>query len=164
VNPLKPLERVGRWIAASLADVGEFSYFTMQVARWIFMGKLKWRLLGPQMFEVGVLSIPVIVITGAFVGMVLAAQTYPNFEAIGLGDRSGSVINIAVLKEIGPVLAAVMLAGRVGGALAAELGPMKVTEQIDAMRAFGADPIKHLVVPRFRACCWVAVRVSCSGT
>src|SRR5262249_41009671 len=94
----------------------------------------------------------VILVTGSFVGMVLAVQSVDQFKSVGVEDRMGVVINVSVVREIGPVLAAVMLAGRVGGALTAELGTMNVTEQIDALRVMGADPIRHLVVPRFLAC------------
>ena len=84
--------------------------------------------------------------------MVLALEGYVQFEALGQEGRLGGIINVSVTKQIGPVLAAVMVAGRVGGALAAELGTMRVTEQLDALRAMAADPIPHLVVPRFVAC------------
>jgi phospholipid/cholesterol/gamma-HCH transport system permease protein len=94
----------------------------------------------------------VILITGLFVGLVLAVQAYAQLEAIGLQDRLGVLVNLSVVRELGPVLAGVMLAGRVGGALVAELGTMNVTEQIDALRSMGSDPIRHLVVPRFLAC------------
>lgn len=105
-----------------------------------------------QMYEIGNKSVPVVMITGAFVGMTLAVQSYSQFKGINLEDRLGSLINISVVKELGPVLAAMMLAGRVGGALTAELGTMNVTEQIDALRTMGADPIRYLVIPRFLAC------------
>jgi phospholipid/cholesterol/gamma-HCH transport system permease protein len=82
----------------------------------------------------------------------MAIETYAQFKTIGQENRLGSVINLSVVKQIGPVLAAVMLAGRVGGALTAELGTMNVTEQLDALRVMGADPIRYLVVPRFVAC------------
>lgn len=147
-----PIALLGHHITQGLEGLGKISIFTWQTMRWIFTSVPRWRLLAPQLYEIGVLSVPVVCITGAFVGMVLAVQMYFHFEGIGLGSRVGSVINISVLKEIGPVLAAVMLAGRVGGALAAELGTMKVTEQIDALRSLATDPIKHLVVPRFLAC------------
>jgi len=84
--------------------------------------------------------------------MVMAVETYSQFAALGQEIRLGSVINLSVVKQIGPVLAAVMLAGRVGGGLAAELGTMNVTEQLDALRVMGSDPIQYLVVPRFVAC------------
>ncbi len=95
---------------------------------------------------------PVVMITGAFIGMVLAIEMYSEFRAFGLESRIGSVINISVIKQIGPVLTAVMLAGRVGGALTAELGTMKVTEQLDALRAMASNPIRILATPRVAAC------------
>jgi phospholipid/cholesterol/gamma-HCH transport system permease protein len=104
------------------------------------------------MFEVGYRSLPVVLITGAFVGMVLAVQAIEQFQAAGLEDRMGSVVNLAVVRELGPVLAGIMLAGRIGGALTAEIGTMNVTEQIDALRSMGVDPIRYLVAPRVLAC------------
>ena len=105
-----------------------------------------------QMNTIGVCSVPVIMITGAFVGMTLAIQTYDQLAGMGLEERLGVLINVSVVKELGPVLAAVMLAGRVGGALTAELGTMRVTEQIEAVKSMGTDPIRYLVVPRVLAC------------
>jgi len=113
---------------------------------------LRWSLLGPQLWSVGAASVPVVAITGAFIGMILALESYTQFSLLGQADRMGGIINVSVVKQIGPVLAAVMVAGRVGGALAAELGTMRVTEQLDAMRAMDADPIAYLVVPRVAAC------------
>ncbi|MFM7289943.1 MAG: ABC transporter permease, partial [Planctomycetia bacterium] len=83
---------------------------------------------------------------------VLAVQSYAQFKALGLETRLGSVINLSLVRELGPVLAATMLAGRVGSAMAAELGTMRVTEQIDALECMGANPIYYLVVPRFLGC------------
>ena len=150
--PSHPIARLGAHVAQQVADLGEFAVFTARMVRWIVTDGTRWRLLRPQLYEVGVRSMPVIVLTGAFVGMVLAVQAYQQFASIGRGAWSGPVINLSVVKELGPVLAGVMIAGRVGGALAAGLGTMKVTEQIDALRAMGADPIRYLVVPRFLAC------------
>jgi phospholipid/cholesterol/gamma-HCH transport system permease protein len=138
------------WVEA----LGDYVRFVLRIHYWIFRGpgRFAQRQLLTQMFDVGTLSIPVVMITGAFIGAVLAIEAYPQFEQIGMAGRIGSVINISVVKQIGPVLTAVMLAGRVGGALTAELGTMKVTEQIDALRAMASDPIRSLVVPRFVAC------------
>ena len=105
-----------------------------------------------QLYLVGTASIPVLLLTGAFIGMVLALESYLQFRSIGQETRLGGVINISLCKQLGPVLAAVMLAGRVGCALTAELGSMRVTEQIDAMRAMASDPVRVLVVPRVLAC------------
>jgi phospholipid/cholesterol/gamma-HCH transport system permease protein len=149
------IERIGRNTNNALASFGDFCLFAFRTLGWLFNGGLKWknlRLLLPQMYEVGVRSVPVVAVTGAFIGMVMAIETYTQFKSIGQEDRLGSVIILSVVKQIGPVLASVMLAGRIGGALTAELGTMNVTEQLDALRVMGADPIRFLVVPRFIAC------------
>lgn len=106
----------------------------------------------PQLYQIGSRSIGVVMIVGMFIGMVMAIETYAQFAAIGQEARLGGIIGISVVKQIGPVLAAVMIAGRVGGSVSAELGTMRVTEQLDALRVMGADPISHLVVPRVVAC------------
>lgn len=146
---------IGATVIASISEFGRFTAFAGATAYWLFTRParwLRWRLLVPEFYAVGVASIPVVGLTGAFIGMVLALEGYDQFRSIGQEGRLGGVINISVVKQIGPVLAAVMVAGRVGGALAAELGTMRVTEQLDAMRAMAADPIPRLVVPRFLAC------------
>ncbi|MBN1844340.1 MAG: ABC transporter permease [Sedimentisphaerales bacterium] len=154
---MRNLKAVTR-LLARLDEWGRFWRFNWQVLfHGLFHAGAGRRSAGrariwAQMYEIGNKSVPVVMITGAFVGMTLAVQSYQQFKGAGLEERLGSLINITVVKELGPVLAAMMLAGRVGGALTAELGTMHVTEQIDALRAMGADPIKHLVVPRFWAC------------
>ena len=103
--------------------------------------------------QVGVRSVPVVGITGLFIGMVLAVQSYGEFVRFPpLKGWMGAAINGSVIRELGPVLAATMLAGRVGSAIAAELGTMRVTEQIDALTCLGVNPLHYLVVPRFIAC------------
>lgn len=109
-------------------------------------------LIWAQMNAIGVRSVPVIMLTGAFVGMLLAVQAYDQLAGMGLEEHLGILINISVVKELGPVLSAVMLSGRVGGALTAELGTMNVTEQISAVRSMGTDPMCYLVAPRLLAC------------
>jgi len=149
------IEQIGRNTNNAMAMLGDFAVFAGRMFRWLSTWWLKWkniRLLLPLMYEVGVRSIPVISLTGAFIGMVMAIETFTQFKAIGQEERMGSVIALSVVKQIGPVLAAVMLAGRIGGALTAELGTMNVTEQLDALRVMGADPIRYLVVPRFLVC------------
>jgi len=149
------MTKVGGTTVSLLEGFGNFWRFVGQTFAWSGYGTLsrkQWRLLAPQIQEIGVRSVPVILITGTFVGMVLAVQTVEQFMSVGLEERMGVVVNMSVLRELGPVLAGVMLAGRVGGALTAELGTMRVTEQIDALRAMGADPIRYLAVPRFLAC------------
>jgi phospholipid/cholesterol/gamma-HCH transport system permease protein len=149
------ISHFGLNVLQGVLEFGRFTRFVSSTFGWLFLHVrkwCKWRLLGPQFYAVGVASIPVVAITGAFIGMILALEGYYQFRAIGQEARMGGVINVSVVKQIGPVLAAVMVAGRVGCALAAELGTMRVTEQLDAMRAMAADPIPYLVVPRFVAC------------
>ena len=149
------IEQVGRNTNNALAAFGDFCIFSFRTFVWLFTSGFRWktlRLLFPQMYEVGVRSVPVVAVTGGFIGMVMAIESYTTFRTIGQEERMGSVITLSVVKQIGPVLAAVMLAGRVGGALTAELGTMNVTEQLDALRVMGADPVRYLVVPRFLAC------------
>jgi phospholipid/cholesterol/gamma-HCH transport system permease protein len=152
--PASFVESVGRSSDEALSAFGEFCIFCARVFRWLssIVTRRSLKILLPQLYDVGTRSVPVICVTGAFIGMVLAVETYAQFKAIGLVTRLGSVIDLSVVKQIGPVLAGVMLAGRVGGALTAELGTMNVTEQLDALRVMGVDPIRYLVVPRFVAC------------
>src|SRR5207247_1769735 len=103
-------------------------------------------------YSVGVRSVPVVAVTGMFIGMVLAVQSYSQFANLGLATRLGSIINVSVVRELGPVLAATMLAGRIGSAMSAELATMRVTEQVDALSCLGAHPLHYLVVPRLLAC------------
>ena len=149
------IEKIGRDSRNLLAAFGEFWRFVGSTLLWLGRGSLHWRnirLIWPQMYEVGFRSVPVISITGAFIGMVLAVQAYSQFHNIGLETSMGAFIHMSVVRELGPVLAAVMLAGRVGSAMAAELATMRVTEQIDALACLGVDPVKYLGAPRFLAC------------
>ncbi len=149
------LAQLGRFTLDSLDGFGQFCRFSGQACAWSVRGARRWRnvrLLLPQLYEIGTRSVPVVMVTGAFVGMVLAVQMVAQFRAVGMVAAMGTIVNLSVLRELGPVLAGVMLAGRVGGALAAELGTMRVTEQIDALRAMGTDPVRVLVVPRLLAC------------
>ncbi len=138
-----------------LDGLGRFASFCLIAFRIAItepMSWLRWRQIGPSLYAVGAASVMVVAITGAFIGMILALESYDQFAALGQEQQMGGIINASVTKQIGPVLAAVMLAGRVGGSLAAELGSMRVTEQLDAMRAMAADPVRTLVVPRVVAC------------
>ncbi|HUB26450.1 MAG TPA: ABC transporter permease [Tepidisphaeraceae bacterium] len=153
--PVQRVESIGRRVNDAFAGFGDFCFFSARTFRWFATGGLRWktmRNLLPQLYEVGTLSVPVVSIVGAFIGMVMAVETYSQFKAFGQETRLSEVIILSVVKQIGPVMAAVMLAGRVGGALTAELGTMNVTEQLDALRVMGADPIRYLVLPRFLAC------------
>ena len=153
--PLSIVEKIGRDTNNALAGFGDFWIFVAQTVRWLLTNGWRPRTLkqlAPLFYEVGVRSVPVVAVTGAFIGMVMAIETISQFRVFGREELIGSVIGLTVVKQIGPVLAAVMLAGRVGGALTAELGTMNVTEQLDALRVMGSDPIRYLVVPRFIVC------------
>lgn len=143
---------VGEQVYGSFKAVGSFTLFCCQMFGWLFARLPRRETIIPNFYQVGVLSLPVVALTGTFIGMVLAVQSYAQFHILGMETRMGAVINMSLVRELGPVLAATMLAGRVGSAMAAELGTMRVTEQIDALTSMGANPIHYLVVPRFLAC------------
>jgi phospholipid/cholesterol/gamma-HCH transport system permease protein len=150
--PTTSVHRLGEQAFDFVSDVGDVAIFSALTFAWMFRRRHSWSVLVPNFYAIGVSSVPVVAITGTFIGMVLAVQAHSQFAMMGLATRLGSVINISLVKELGPVLAATMLAGRVGSAMAAELGTMRVTEQIDALSALGTNPIYYLVVPRFLAC------------
>jgi phospholipid/cholesterol/gamma-HCH transport system permease protein len=138
---------VMNWVIA----VEDMMAFFLRTLRWL-VRKPRGDTLLPNFYQIGVLSLPVVALTGLFIGMVLAVQSHSQFRMLNLETRLGAVINMSLVRELGPVLAATMLAGRVGSAMAAELGTMRVTEQIDALTSMGANPVQYLVVPRFIAC------------
>jgi phospholipid/cholesterol/gamma-HCH transport system permease protein len=150
---------VAGWIAdfgAVVMDwiigLGNVAAFAMRIVGWMFARLPRRETIIPNFYEIGVLSLPVVALTGTFIGMVLVVQSYVQFRNLHLEAKLGAVINMSLVRELGPVLAATMLAGRVGSAMAAELGTMRVTEQIDALVTMGANPIHYLVVPRFLGC------------
>lgn len=146
---------VGGGVIDQIEGFGRFTRFSGSAWSWFLRGATtlrRWSLLMPQLYQIGTKSIPVVMAVGAFMGMVLGIEAYDQFAAIGQEARLGGVINISVVKQVGPVLAAVMIAGRVGGSVSAELGTMRVTEQLDALRVMGTDPVAYLVVPRVMAC------------
>lgn len=148
----------------TVASFGSFCRFSGQTFVYAFQSLFKLKslyLLLPQFYQIGAGSVFIVSIVGLFVGMVLAVQAAVQFQSIGLGSYLGAVINLSVVRELGPVLAGVMLAGRVGGALTAELGTMQVTEQIDALQTMGIDPIRYLVAPRFLACLLLTPILTC---
>lgn len=148
-----PLASFGRSFVEFVCVWGDIAQFTGRMLVWLFFRRPSKGTLTPIFFQIGVRSVPVIGVTGLFIGMVLAVQSQEEFTRFPiLQGWLGAMINGSVIRELGPVLAATMLAGRVGSAIAAELGTMRVTEQIDALTCLGVNPVHYLVVPRFLAC------------
>ena len=128
--------------------IGEVVVLAGETFASLFTHKLRLRIFANQIVEIGLRSQSVVVITGAFTGAVFAAQTYFQFNKLGMGSAVGAVVSVAICRELGPVLTALMVTGRVGASMSAEIGTMKVTEQIDALRALAVHPIDYLVAPR----------------
>ncbi len=148
----KLMAKVGAAFLTALAGMGRITAFAGQTFLYVFTSWPRRRVLVPQMYAIGVQSLPVVLVTGTFVGMIIAIAISTQLFRLQAESAAGPIINASVLAQLGPMLAAVILAGRVGGAMAAELGTMRVTEQIDALTSMGTDPIKYLVVPRLSAC------------
>lgn len=138
-------------LAEALTGLGEGTVFAFRAMSGLISRHFRPAELLRLCVDVGVSSLSVVAVTGTFIGMVLAVQAYGQFHQIGLDTSLGAVIHMSVVRELGPVLTAVMLAGRIGSAMAAQLGTMKVTEQIDALACLGVDPVKYLAGPRIAA-------------
>ena len=134
-----------------LTGLGSLSLLAKESVASLLTFKVSWRDFLYQVYFIGVKSQAVVIITGAFTGMVLAAQTYFQFHKVAMDTATLAVVSVSMCDELGPVLTALMVAGRVGAAMAAELGTMKVTEQIDALRTLATHPVDYLVVPRLMA-------------
>lgn len=147
-----PIVSLGIHVTGALAALGDLVLFSLHALAVVAVTWPSRRVLWPTLYRIGFESAPVVWITGSFIGMVLALQSYDTLHLMHFENRIGSVINASLIKELGPTLAATMLAGRIGSAIATEIGTMKVTEQIDALRALGAEPVAYLVAPRFLAC------------
>lgn len=133
------------------ASIGDYFLLIAKVI-WVSIRRPpSFSLIRDQLYEVGVMSLPVVAITGFSTGMVLAAQSYFQLSDKGLASATGLMVAKAMFVELGPVLTAFMVTGRVGAAMCAELGTMRVTEQIDALRSMAVDPLRYLVAPRFIA-------------
>lgn len=143
------IERFGAAVERPVEGIGRCALLLFSVFRWIFKPPLDLRNIFRQMLEIGVNSLPVVLITAVFTGMVLALQSYTGFKRFGAEGLVGSVVALSMTRELGPVLSALIVTGRAGAAMAAELGTMRVTEQIDALETLATNPVKYLVVPRF---------------
>ena len=139
-------------VMKSLTGLGEISVLAKETFLSISTLKMKWNDLLYQIYFIGVKSQTVVLITGAFTGMVLGAQTYFQFHKVKMDTATLAVVGVSMCDELGPVLTALMVAGRVGAAIAAELGTMRVNEEIDALYTLGISPIRYLAMPRFVGC------------
>ncbi len=131
--------------------VGDFVFFSIDVFKGVFRKPFEKKILFKQMYEIGMRSFPVVSLTSVFTGMVFALQTFLGMKKFGAEVYTSSVLGISLLRELVPVLVGLMLAGRVGAGISAEIGTMKVTEQIDALFTLGAEPVKYLASPRLLA-------------
>src|SRR2546425_10647062 len=140
-----------KWIKQWLGGLGRLTLLAKEGVSSLLTFKVAWRDLLYQVYFVGVKSQSVVLITGAFTGMVLGAQTYIEFHKVKMDTATLAVVGGSMCSELGPVLTGLMVAGRVGAAIAAELGTMRVTEQIDALRTLATHPVDYLGVPRLVA-------------
>jgi phospholipid/cholesterol/gamma-HCH transport system permease protein len=145
------LELLGLHVTGFIQEIGKISLLFIQTIKWALRPPLGFRNILKQMEEVGVRSIPVVLITAVSTGMVLALQSHTGFKRFNAESLVGTVVALSLTRELGPVLTGLIVAGRAGAAMAAELGTMRVTEQIDALSTMASNPIKYLIVPRLLA-------------
>ncbi len=142
---------LGRGTLGLIRELGELTLLGVETLRCLFTRRLRWTQTVQQFYFVGVRSLLVVLVTGLFTGAVFTAQTQFHFHRLQMDSATGIVATLAMCRELGPVLSALMIAGRVGSSMAAELATMKTTEQIDALRALAVYPVEYLIVPRFVA-------------
>jgi phospholipid/cholesterol/gamma-HCH transport system permease protein len=143
--------QLGILCTSSIEYIGDLCVLLYRTIRSSLMPPFNLRLIVEQLEEIGFKSIPIVILSAMAIGMVMVVQLAYGFGRFGAKSLVGSVVSLAFVRELGPVLTSLLVGGRVGSGITAEIGSMKVTEQIDAMRTLGADPIKKLVVPRFIA-------------
>ena len=143
---------VGRNTLLAVDALGELTILLWRVLVALVKQPQRRRTVVGQLYHIGYLSLPVVVLTGISTGMVLAVQAYVTLSRVKGETMTGAMVSYSLVAELAPVLAGLMLAGRVGSSVAAEIGTMKVTEQLDALSVMGTDPIAYLVAPRFLAC------------
>lgn len=151
INSLKIFQKIGHYSLVNLAKLGEMALFILNAIRHCFTPPFYPRLIFRQFLQIGYFSLPVVGLTAIFSGAVLALQSYSGFSRFNAESTIATVVVLSITRELGPVLAGLMVAGRVGASMAAEIGTMRVTEQIDALRTLSTNPIKYLVAPRIIA-------------
>ena len=148
---MDPLASIGRTTISFFNTIGRISLFFGRALYHCFTPPFYGRLLGRQLIEIGYYSLPVVGLTAIFTGMVLALQSYTGFVRFNAEGAVASVVVLSITRELAPVLAGLMVSGRIGAAMAAEIGTMSVTEQIDALTTLSTNPFKYLVAPRLIA-------------
>ncbi len=148
---LEWLALLGRVFLGVLSSLGQIAALMAELGRGLRSGVWRLKLVAREIVAIGFGSQLVVVVTGAFTGAVFAFQSYAKFKTFGLESSVGAIVSVALCRELGPVLAGLMVSGRVGASMAADIGTMKVTEQIDALRVMGVHPVDYLVLPRFLA-------------
>lgn len=145
------LDRFGRLVLTLLEETGRLTLLFLGAVRWMARGRVEARLTLSQIAHIGVEAVPLILVTGAFAGMVVAFQTARQLLGLGAPGFVGGLVAVSLAREAAPVFTAVTIAGRTGAGIAAELGTMAVTEQLDALRVMATDPVRYLVLPRLLA-------------
>jgi phospholipid/cholesterol/gamma-HCH transport system permease protein len=145
------LARVGRVFLAFLGAAGRLALFALKALSHCLRPPFYLRLMARQLIDIGYYSLPVVGLTALFTGVVLALQTHTGFSRFSAESAVATVVVLSVTRELGPVIASLMVAGRIGAAMAAEIGTMRVTDQIDALSTLSTNPFKYLVVPRIVA-------------
>jgi len=148
---MNPLAVIGRLFLAFLAGIGDLTLFAVRAVVRGISGPYYPRMIIRQMIDIGYYSLPVVGLTAIFTGMVLALQSHTGFSRFEAESAVATIVVLSMTRELGPVLAGLMVAGRVGASMAAEIGTMRVTEQIDALTTLSTDPFKYLVWPRLIA-------------
>ncbi|HQT66237.1 MAG: ABC transporter permease [Rhodospirillales bacterium 20-60-12] len=148
---LSPVAALGRAVQNVLGLIGEVFIFALSALSHLLRPPFYWRRIGRSVMEIGYFSLPVVALTTLFTGMVLALQAYTGFSRFNAQSAIASIVVLSVTRELGPVLAGLMVAGRAGAAIAAEMGTMRVTDQIDALSTLSTNPMKYLVTPRLIA-------------
>lgn len=148
---VQSVESIGQGVRGLVLGAGRYAIFLIQSIYSGFFPPYRMRLLSKQMYFVGVQSLSIVLITGAFTGAVFAYQSNYAFSKFGAETMIGATVTLALVRELGPVLSGLMVNGRVGSAMAAELGTMRVTEQIDALESMAINPLQYLVAPRILA-------------
>jgi phospholipid/cholesterol/gamma-HCH transport system permease protein len=148
---MKPDNSQNRFFYSSARSLGMYCRVVIDTFKDIRKGNFSWRDVSSQIIRIGVTSLPIVLLTSVFTGMVMALQTAYGLQRFGAKNYVGNIVGLSIIRELGPVLTAVMLCGRVGAGIAAEIASMVVTEQVDAIRALGASPSSKLVTPRILA-------------